>query len=119
MAENTRVICASSALEEGGLGVRFAVSTRDGEAKAFAVRYDGDVHAYLNRCAHVPVELDWQEGDFFDYSKLYLICATHGATYLPDTGVCVRGPCPGRRLIRVPVEERDGQIYLSGDMQDV
>ena len=113
MAENERIICAGNELAEGGLGVRFTVTTRDGETQAFAVRSDGVVYAYLNRCAHVPVELDWQAGDFFDYSKLYLICATHGATYLPRTGVCVRGPCPGKRLIPVPVEERDGQVYLT------
>ena len=113
------MICASSALEEGGLGVRFSINTRDGAASAFAVRYDGAVYAYLNRCAHVPVELDWRDGDFFDYSKLYLICATHGAVYLPNTGVCVRGPCPGKRLVPVAVEERDGQVYLMKDTVDV
>ena len=112
-------MCSSDLLEEGGLGVRFTVNTRDGTAPAFAVRYDGTVYAYLNRCAHVPVELDWQEGDFFDYSKLYLICATHGAVYAPESGLCMRGPCHGKRLTRVEVEERDGQVYLMKEMIDV
>ena len=119
MADNTRVICNSSALEEGGKGVRFSVRTSEGEVPAFAVRYDGTVYAYVNRCAHVPVELDWMNGDFFDYSKLYLICATHGATYLPESGLCVQGPCPGKRLIAVAVEERDGQILLLKETQHV
>jgi hypothetical protein len=52
------------------------------------------------------------DGDFFDYSKLYLICATHGAMYLPESGLCVQGPCPGKRLQSVPIEERDGQIFF-------
>lgn len=112
MADHPRVICDSSALEEGGTGVRFKVRTAEGEQPAFAIRYDSRVYAYLNRCAHVPVELDWMDGAFFDYSKLYLICATHGAAYLPKTGVCVQGPCPGKRLIPVAVEERGGQVLL-------
>ncbi|MEQ1773060.1 MAG: Rieske 2Fe-2S domain-containing protein [Burkholderiales bacterium] len=113
MADDARLVCDSSVLDEGGKGVRFkAPMPGGGEAPAFAVRYGGKVYAYINRCAHVPVELDWMDGDFFDYSKLYLICSTHGAAYLPDSGLCVQGPCPGKRLTPVAVEERDGQILL-------
>jgi nitrite reductase/ring-hydroxylating ferredoxin subunit len=112
MAEDAGVICESGALQEGGKGVRFVVQGVDGAQPAFAVRYDGQVYAYINRCAHVPVELDWMDGDFFDYSKLYLICATHGAMYLPDSGLCVQGPCPGKRLRPVKVEERNGRVLL-------
>jgi nitrite reductase/ring-hydroxylating ferredoxin subunit len=119
VADNARIICASAQLEEGGLGVRFTVKEYGVDVPAFAVRYDGRVHAYINRCAHVPVQLDWQEGDFFDYSKLYLMCATHGAVYAPDTGVCMRGPCQGQRLKPVDVEERDGRVYLVKEAYDV
>ena len=119
MADDARVICNSSELEEGGKGVRFKVLTAEGEQPAFAVRFSGMAYAYINRCAHVPVELDWTDGAFFDYSKLYLICATHGATYLPESGVCVQGPCKGKRLTRVAVEERDGKILLVKEAQHV
>lgn len=119
MAEDPRVICDSSALEEGGKGVRFKVQTPEGELPAFAVRFSGKAYAYINRCAHVPVELDWMDGAFFDYSKLYLICATHGATYLPESGVCVLGPCKGARLTPVAVEERDGRISLLKETRNV
>lgn len=119
MAEDASVICDSSVLEEGGKGVRFIVQTADGAQPAFAVRYDGRVYAYLNRCAHVPVELDWLDGDFFDYSKLYLVCATHGAMYRPDSGLCVQGPCPGKHLRPVKVEERNGWVLLVKESQHV
>ena len=119
MADDPRVICDGSALREGGKGVRFKVRTAGGEQPAFAVRYGGKVYAYLNRCAHLPVEMDWTDGDFFDYSKLYLICATHGAAYLPSTGLCVMGPCPGKRLIPVPVEESGGRVLLVKESQHV
>ena len=112
MVEAERLICPADALGEGGNGVKFDVDAPGGKAPAFVVRYDGQVHAYLNRCAHVPVELDWSEGQFFDYSGLYLICATHGALYAPETGACLGGPCKGGRLQKLSVVERDGAVYL-------
>ena len=113
MAAQERLICASAALLDSGDGVRFEV-TQDGELlPAFAVRYDGQVHAYLNRCAHMPMELDWKPGRFFDVEGLLLVCSTHGAMYAPDTGACLGGPCTGA-LVRLDVEERDGAVYMKG-----
>jgi nitrite reductase/ring-hydroxylating ferredoxin subunit len=70
--------------------------------------------AYLNRCAHKLVELDWQEGEFFDAEHRYLVCATHGAMYDPASGVCVDGPCRGAVLTAVPVRVADGAVWLAG-----
>jgi len=112
MADAARVICASEALAERGKGVRFTVEFQGESRPAFAIRYDGRPYAYLNSCAHVQVELDWLEGEFFDHSKLYLICATHGATYEPDSGYCVLGPCRGQSLVALPVTERGGDVLL-------
>lgn len=99
-------ICPGDALEEGGRGVRFEVLVGGRRTPAFVIRYGGQVYGYLNQCAHVPMELDWSEGQFFESSGLYLMCATHGATYAPDTGLCVGGPCRGSALQPVRVEER-------------
>jgi nitrite reductase/ring-hydroxylating ferredoxin subunit len=107
-----RRICASGELVEGGSGLRFTVTSGGREEPAFAVRFRGRVHAFLNRCGHVPVELDWQQGEFFDSSGLYLICATHGALYAPDSGRCLGGRCNGKGLEAVPVAEDDGWILL-------
>lgn len=112
MAAGERLICDSAALVEGGAGVRFSLAVRGVETPAFAIRFGGRVRGYLNRCAHVPVELDWRPGAFFDDSGLYLICATHGALYHPASGACVGGRCAGRGLIPLPVVERDGHVYL-------
>lgn len=112
MAAGERLICASSALLDGGVAVRFTVERQGQLEPAFVVRYDGAAYAYLNRCAHVPVELDWQEGRVFDLSGLYLICATHGALYSPESGECVDGRCNGNGLIRLAIVERDGHIFL-------
>ncbi|MBL8445970.1 MAG: Rieske 2Fe-2S domain-containing protein [Zoogloeaceae bacterium] len=112
MADGSRLICASADLEDGGTGVRFDIDWFGEPATAFVIRFRGQVRAFLNRCAHVPVELDWQEGAFFDADQRFLICATHGAMYEPLTGACVLGPCKGRRLVPVPVEEVAGLVYV-------
>lgn len=115
MAAGKRLICARQDLEEGGRGVRFEV-TRAGEVQpAFVIRYAGKARAYLNRCGHIPVELDYQPGDFFDASRLYLVCATHGALYDPATGACLGGRCNGRGLSPLPVVEEGDGIYLLED----
>ena len=106
-------IADSGSLEEGGLGVRFTVPSATGErVPAFVVRFDGAARAYLNRCAHVPVELDWQEGRFFDDSGLYLICATHGAMYNAEDGRCAGGPCRGKGLTSLRTHESGGVVWV-------
>ena len=107
-----RLICASADLVNGGMGVRFVVTRHGKEEPAFVIRYGDKPRAYLNRCAHVPVELDWQPGQFFDFSGVYLICTTHGALYAPESGRCVGGRCDRKGLLPLTVEERDGQILL-------
>lgn len=112
MAESQRLICTSADLSDGGQGVRFLVNRGGREVPAFAVRFQGRIYGYLNRCAHVPIELDWQHGEFFDYSKLYLICTTHGALYAPESGRCLGGRCQGKGLTPLRMEERDGAVYF-------
>ena len=108
-------ICGSEVLVDGGDGVRFAVSTRDGPSNGFVVRYRSQARAYLNRCAHVGLELDWDRGKFFDRSGLYLLCATHGAVYAPGSGRCAGGPCRGSGLRVIAVEECDGTVFWVPD----
>jgi nitrite reductase/ring-hydroxylating ferredoxin subunit len=117
MDERRWRICASDELIERGLGKRFQAEWGGTPAPAFVVRWGGRVHAYLNECAHIPVELDFNEGDFFDLSHSYLICATHGAYYRPDTGLCLGGPCKGARLVKLAVEEMEGEVFFLPDVR--
>lgn len=114
VAEST-FICAAEALIDGGKGVRFPVLAGGSASTGFVVRFDGKVYGYLNRCAHVPIELDWNEGEFFESSGLYLMCSTHGAMYEPENGRCVGGPCRNGRLRPIDVFEADGQIFWRPD----
>jgi nitrite reductase/ring-hydroxylating ferredoxin subunit len=109
------LVCASELVTEGGKGVRFPVTAFGDPATGFVVRYGGKPYAYLNRCAHVPMELDWFEGEFFESSGLYLMCSTHGAIYVPDSGQCAGGPCKGGKLRPIAVREADNRIYWQPD----
>ena len=108
-------ICDLESLDEGGKGIRFPVTVGGDDLTAFVVRYGQEPRAYLNRCAHLPMELDWTEGEFFESSGLYLMCATHGALYEPETGQCAGGPCRGGRLHAINVTERDKKIFWEPD----
>lgn len=115
MRESDAVICASDALKSGDMGVRFQVKI-DGEIlPAFAIRHQGNVYAFINQCAHQGVELDWKQGYFFDAEGDFLICATHGARYHPDSGECASGPCVGGELSRLGVVEQDGMVRLTAN----
>lgn len=104
-------LCASADLAEKGRAKVFAVLQYGQRATAFVLRFDGAVVGYLNRCLHVPTELDWQPGEFLDSRQEFIICAVHGASYEVRTGRCAGGPCGRGSLTRVPVAERDGQVY--------
>ncbi len=112
MVAELRLICSSDEVVEAGKGVRFSVIRHGHERPAFVIRYKGAVYAYQNECGHVPVELDWSPGEFFDDSKLYLICSIHGALYAPVSGRCLGGRCQGKGLKPLRVKEIDGQIFL-------
>lgn len=114
MADPKRLICESGALVDSGRGVRFEVEYFGEAAPAFLIRKDGKVHGYINRCAHVAMELDWQEGVFFDADGRNLICSTHGALYEAASGRCLGGPCNRAPLVKLALLERDGMVYFTG-----
>ena len=103
-------LCNATDLAEGGRAVPFDVVYGGETCRAFAVRFEGQPHAYLNRCSHVAMELDFQPDRFFDDSGQWLLCATHGAVYKPDTGECAGGPCRGG-LVKIVLSERDGVVH--------
>lgn len=106
-------LCDSAALADGGQGLRFILQRGDQSLPAFVVRFQGQPRAFVNRCAHKWVELDWEEGRFFDFTGQFLVCATHGALYDPDSGLCIAGPCRGASLTAVPVFEAEGSVWLA------
>jgi len=104
-------LCASAELAERGRAWVWDVLEYGRPQRAFALRVDGAVVAYLNRCLHVPVELDWQPGEFLDAERRFIMCSVHGATYEPGGGRCVGGPCGRGRLTPLSVQEHGAQVY--------
>lgn len=102
-------LCLSADLVDGGLAVPFDVRFGGQSCRAFAIRFEGTAHAYLNRCAHVAMEMDYQPNRFFDDSGRWLLCATHGAAYEPATGRCAGGPCRGG-LVKIALTEQEGWV---------
>jgi nitrite reductase/ring-hydroxylating ferredoxin subunit len=91
------------------------------EVECFLVNWQGTHHAFVNKCRHIAMSLDWVENRFFDEEGRYLLCSTHGALFEPDSGECVGGPPLGKRLVRVPLEIRGEEIHagIPDDFEDV
>jgi nitrite reductase/ring-hydroxylating ferredoxin subunit len=103
-------LCNERDVQEGGLAVPFDVVFGGQVCRAFAIRYQGQVHAYLNRCSHVAMELDWRANHFFDDDKLHLVCASHGAMFDPASGQCKGGPGRGP-LHKISIQSHQGVVY--------
>lgn len=81
--------------------------------KLLAVRRDGQVFVYQNRCPHRAVPLEWKPDQFLDPSGSLIQCATHGALFLIESGECVAGPCAGQSLNVIACHEDADGIWIS------
>src|SRR6478735_5042840 len=89
MSDEERIpLCNAADLVEGSLAVPFDVVYGGETCRAFAIRFEGQPHAFLNRCSHVAMELDFK----------------------PDTGECAGGPCRGG-LVKIALSEHDGVVH--------
>jgi nitrite reductase/ring-hydroxylating ferredoxin subunit len=96
-----------------GESIKFLMPIRGTDEECFLINFDGEFHAYVNRCRHVPMPMDWVDNQFFGEEGRYLMCQTHNAYYEPASGECIAGPSSacGKFLYRVPVEIKDAVIY--------
>ena len=94
---------------------KFLLPSAGEPIEAFVVNTGGTLHAWVNRCRHVALTMDWVENRFLD-DEGFIVCATHGGRYRSDTGECVLGPPLGRHLIRVPLRiDSDRVVALVPD----
>jgi len=89
----------------------FAIRTPRGVVDIFVVRQGAWVGAYENACPHVGTPLDWTPDEFLDREGRHIVCATHGALFRIEDGVCLAGPCQGDQLEPWPVALRDGAVW--------
>ncbi|MCV6588839.1 MAG: Rieske 2Fe-2S domain-containing protein [Marinobacterium sp.] len=101
-------LCAAESIEDNsskGLQI-------DGR-NLIAVRKRGQLYLYENSCPHRSIPLEWVPDQFLDTDKHYIQCATHGALFRIEDGLCITGPCVDDHLTAVAFEVRDGMICLS------
>lgn len=98
-----------------------AAELTDGSSRAFeidgvkliAVRRQGQVYLYRNRCPHRGIALNWAPGDsLLDPSASLLECAHHGALFLVESGECIAGPCAGDALHALACREDSQGIWF-------
>jgi nitrite reductase/ring-hydroxylating ferredoxin subunit len=105
------VVAQASDIPQGG-SRKFQLACGDKQIEGFVINFQGRFYSYLNRCCHIPIPLDWVDNEFFSRDKRHLICLSHGATYEPNTGLCIDGPCPGEYLAVIPVAVKAGQVVV-------
>jgi len=112
-------LCRLDEIPEGrarGFRVRDAAGR---EIRIFAVRRGGSAWAYVNRCPHRGTPLDWTPDDLLDAEGRHLVCATHGAIFRVEDGVCVAGPCAGDQLTPVPLELSDEILHAPTEIEEL
>lgn len=82
------------------------------QAGILVVRHGAGVRVFVNRCPHQGTPLNWSPDRFLDLDRKHIICATHGAVFRVNDGFCLSGPCSGDSLESVPVEVRDGDVFV-------
>lgn len=78
----------------------------------FAVRRGRQAAVYVNACPHIGTPLDWAKDRFLSADGAHIVCATHGAHFRVEDGVCISGPCRGDRLEQVVTRIADGIIWV-------
>jgi nitrite reductase/ring-hydroxylating ferredoxin subunit len=75
-----------------------------GEDTMFVVRWGGVLRAWRNACPHIDgAPMAWRKDAYLNADGTRIVCHAHGAEFLPDSGMCVLGPCMGKRLTAVPI----------------
>ena len=93
-----------------GTTKKFKLRCQGNTVEGLLVGYEDKIFAYVNRCCHISLSMDWVDNQFFTEDKRHLVCANHGATYEPTTGECIWGPCLGEFLQSVPIKIDKGNI---------
>jgi nitrite reductase/ring-hydroxylating ferredoxin subunit len=99
-------------IDEPG-AMEFRVGDVDWPFRGIVVRWQGEVHAYANVCAHLGHPLNLDADKFFTAEQTLLVCASHGAVFEPDTGKCVGGPCAGASLRSLECRVDGGEIFVT------
>ncbi len=104
-------ICRVDEIDDPG-SKAFTLTIGRKSQSIFVVHKDGGFFAYLNRCPHTGVNLEWQEDRFLDLDQALIQCATHDALFTIEDGECIAGPCLGERLQRLEIIVENDLVHL-------
>ena len=113
-SESARIICSVDEIADPGSRA-FKAGGGDWPLRGFVVKRAGQVYAYVNRCPHAGHPLNWQPDQFLSSTRTLILCCSHGAQFMIDSGVCVAGPCAGSALTRIAVHIADANVVLDED----
>ena len=103
-------LCLMSELAEGQ--ARGFDPLGQGRDSVFAILHQGQVRLYRNSCPHLDVRLEYRKDRFMSADGQRIICYAHGAQFLPESGLCVYGPCLGEQLSALEYQIDEGWLVL-------
>ncbi len=103
-------ICRISQIKEGQSFV-FSIPNEE-KFGIILVKRAKIVYGYLNICPHSMLPLNLNDRNVLSRDKFHLICKNHAALFHPETGTCVSGPCLGKALKKIKLENKNQEIYL-------
>lgn len=77
-----------------------------------------EVKAFINCCPHFSLPLNARPGEFLLMSGARIMCAHHCAVFRLEDGQCVDGPAGKTVLQGLPVEIRDGQVFVCASVPE-
>ncbi|MBB42510.1 MAG: hypothetical protein CMM44_01970 [Rhodospirillaceae bacterium] len=102
------ILCALDDLNNPG-SKGFTVGQRP---RLFVVRIGNSIFGYFNICPHRGTPLDWKPNMFLTRNSDSILCATHGALFTIEKGMCIQGPCKGTLLSPIRIKLENGLIKL-------
>ena len=106
-------LCALDDIPDGA--ARGFDPLEQGRDTMFVVCQGARVVGWRNFCPHYGHEqMAWTKDDYLTHDGARIVCGAHGAEYEIDSGVCVAGPCVGKALSAVPLDIRDGHVFIDG-----
>lgn len=109
-----RVVCRLADLAEHGARA-FSVGGGDWPMRGFVVRTGDGVRGYVNRCPHAGHPLNFLPHRFLTPDHTLILCASHGALFDKESGLCLAGPCPGQTLSPIPLVVVGDLVVLASD----
>ncbi len=120
MRGNRRVLCHVSEIGEAGRGFTLTRIVKDKPEAVLPILVvpdhgdDGQaVQCYMNVCPHQGTRLEMKADTFLDVEREHIQCSTHAAKFRIADGYCLKGPCVGQSLSKLPVSlDSDGMVLF-------